>query len=892
MYGNPFLSPPTLVSPSHFVTHKQNALPFVPGLLQAPVTLSDDDFGRSVLTAPGQLLRWSTTVADDTPSYQYSNTQYYQQQQQPQYLDRGVPELIQDSSDSSPGGASLVFSPPLDSFNPSSTSSTSSLLFDQQQQPTWLPQYITMSDDGSNRNERASSVPVQTLPKPIRRRTQEWKDQQSFVPQYFGQQQLATNGAAVAGGAGGGAPSTFPPPMLQSNGMQQQQQFTPQQLQQQYILMQQQQQQQQLLLQQSLAASPHFQPPPQQIPFTSTSSPAFQLAPSGMYAPTTDHPLSLHEQQDLLDRVRRDLNGVDLDQIKGPLRALALDPSSSIGATATAGEGDSGSLYSSHRSFNDPAYGSQQAVELERQELLRKTVSPQEAFLDYDDVDHRLHPNQQSSPRTSNAFVGLGNTAPSLFAPLPTRDKLERGQQQVPRTPPPVSTTKLATIGSSTMADEKKHSSSSVNVVKARAGSPSMTTSPRSSARKPSHPFAVPDNAVSWVDRTGTEDKNKTTTTTKTTTNNGVEHTSNNVLKPTTSSSEDGDDDDYEVGGIASGVEDSSIRSTTTGGKTKADGTVVHPPVPSTTTLTDKGVDDVQHEPEPTLSDQDGPLADVVAELEQKTVKNNNNATTSTTTMTSDPLLADRYEVPPPPKTADMTPAFGFAPPPPAGAAATVENHNVKANEDEDDQSDIDGPNDMYASARPRREGNSETTGDYYYFDNRESSDENGVPRPHGAAQRRPGGSSVNQRKRSYGGAASSDGDASFQDDDDDDGWGSDYGFNTSHSNSKRKSNSNKDGSNQPHKRRRRAPKQQRDGDSIVTLQNGGVACPHINKDGLPCGTIFRRPYDLARHRETIHGEGKPGKKVDWNCQECGGTFSRKDALIRHARIRNHTSGL
>jgi hypothetical protein len=61
------------------------------------------------------------------------------------------------------------------------------------------------------------------------------------------------------------------------------------------------------------------------------------------------------------------------------------------------------------------------------------------------------------------------------------------------------------------------------------------------------------------------------------------------------------------------------------------------------------------------------------------------------------------------------------------------------------------------------------------------------------------------------------------------------------------------------------------------------------------CGVIFRRPYDLNRHEETIHGlAGKNGKsgKVTWVCKSCKGLFSRKDALIRHSRLRGHPSGL
>ncbi|KAG0144253.1 hypothetical protein CROQUDRAFT_108618 [Cronartium quercuum f. sp. fusiforme G11] len=71
----------------------------------------------------------------------------------------------------------------------------------------------------------------------------------------------------------------------------------------------------------------------------------------------------------------------------------------------------------------------------------------------------------------------------------------------------------------------------------------------------------------------------------------------------------------------------------------------------------------------------------------------------------------------------------------------------------------------------------------------------------------------------------------------------------------------------------------------------GSIRCDHVDKStGVTCDTVFRRPYDLARHKETIHDQGGPGnsRKPQWICKKCNGGFSRKDALIRHRRIRNH----
>jgi len=75
------------------------------------------------------------------------------------------------------------------------------------------------------------------------------------------------------------------------------------------------------------------------------------------------------------------------------------------------------------------------------------------------------------------------------------------------------------------------------------------------------------------------------------------------------------------------------------------------------------------------------------------------------------------------------------------------------------------------------------------------------------------------------------------------------------------------------------------------TYPTGPIMCGHVDeKTGEKCETMFRRPYDLARHKETIHDSEGPGgdRKPQWKCGQCGGSFSRKDALIRHCRTRNH----
>ncbi|KAL9084682.1 MAG: hypothetical protein Q9159_005112 [Coniocarpon cinnabarinum] len=65
--------------------------------------------------------------------------------------------------------------------------------------------------------------------------------------------------------------------------------------------------------------------------------------------------------------------------------------------------------------------------------------------------------------------------------------------------------------------------------------------------------------------------------------------------------------------------------------------------------------------------------------------------------------------------------------------------------------------------------------------------------------------------------------------------------------------------------------------------QTGPHRCTRNNPStGKPCNTVFSRPYDLTRHEDTIHGEGKKLK-----CQHCPEEklFSRNDALTRHLKV-------
>lgn len=95
---------------------------------------------------------------------------------------------------------------------------------------------------------------------------------------------------------------------------------------------------------------------------------------------------------------------------------------------------------------------------------------------------------------------------------------------------------------------------------------------------------------------------------------------------------------------------------------------------------------------------------------------------------------------------------------------------------------------------------------------------------------------------------------------------------------------------------------------------SSAIRCDYVFPvTGQTCGTIFHRMYDLARHRITLHLREEAqlvkdgmlnvdqcvvlGKEVDvqkalaeleWTCRVCGATFSRKDAMLRHERLRHH----
>lgn len=73
-----------------------------------------------------------------------------------------------------------------------------------------------------------------------------------------------------------------------------------------------------------------------------------------------------------------------------------------------------------------------------------------------------------------------------------------------------------------------------------------------------------------------------------------------------------------------------------------------------------------------------------------------------------------------------------------------------------------------------------------------------------------------------------------------------------------------------------------------TTSGSGAFRCLHPAADGgAPCPVSFRRSYDLARHRDSKHGDGAKASS-GWRCRTCGGEFARKDSLQRHAANKAH----
>ncbi|KWU41402.1 hypothetical protein RHOSPDRAFT_30521 [Rhodotorula sp. JG-1b] len=843
-----------------------------------------------------------------------------------------VPELVADDGNAP--------SPPV-SFSPPSPDTTSTAPAPPPVRPGLLPHSASKGSStsfygrsGSYHNgggfERASSVPAPECPRPMRRKTQESRDWPSFY---------SSSSSSSASSAGGGGSYLQTPGLTDSKPLVVDEPtsfITP-------------------TVSTAGATNPFdvssfaLSPPAPQYPFYSASP------------PYPDHPLLPSEQSDLLDRVRRDLLDVDLSSIKGPLRALALSSGVSEGARqfgggdrettptqnmAAAGVGSGGDpmLSSPHHSWNNANAASTAAQHLLRSPAMSSasdaTVSPQEAFLDYDEVDSRLH--DPSRPRGSDFGA-------SLFAPLPAT---------APPPPPVAEKRSPPTRGADASSPPPPSAAPTSPILRA--------TSPRAAhahghghhhSRRGPHPFSVPQNAVTWAEQRS--------------------RSGQRVLVGGDAADDDGDfgttggeEEEEEERVAATKVEEqvepaaAAVRGGFAAPRPPAESSSSLAPTPTPAAASTPTATPTPAQPQP----QSVVAASAAAAQEEQDIK---------------PFLVGKSALPP--STTSFNPLLpleavsqsvvrssgsgsgggggggfpGFAPPPPPQTGSGSAQPGMSAFQQELARQRGLGSSSVSegrsGTATPRRSAAATALAGLnqdLYSSVAAPEPEDGTPGLGSSSGGRP----QRQRKRSrmamsaYGDESEGEGreevpssttsrplgfaappakstlpappparrsksvEEEFFDDDGDDFAAaaeegeSDESYRSSGSSfgaTARRGHKAGGNAPPPNKRRRRAPASNvegggkkrssaNSGGSNAPVSSGGIECNHQNADGSICGVIFRRPYDLARHKETIHGEGLKGEKVkakEWRCEECGGTFSRKDALLRHGRIRGHVTG-
>lgn len=812
-----------------------------------------------------------------------------QSQSMMDYSTASLPDLIPDqgspSSSASAVSSQRIDSPPLQ--QPSSSSRQSL------HRPSLQSLNSDRSNGGSYRGEgRASSVPPPEFPRPMRRKTQENHHWPSFV---------SSNGSTSSSST---SSSQYLP--------------TPQQLPQHNL--------------------PYVdEPSSYTLPPSSASNSTFDPAslslspaqyPYAYQAPHTDHPLLPSEQSDLLDRVRRDLLDVDLSSIKGPLRALAL----SGGGGSDGGEGYT--MMSSLPSFNDyraslpstiaadrdktptpnyhrspPSTRSPAIAALQHSSEIG-TVSPQEAFLDYPAVDSKLHDLGEKDGKLARSDFGVG-VGHSLFAPLPTSIPLHPSQV-------PTSKNKIKPTNSKSSTTSLQNAfpavTTTVNSISSRSPTPQQSTSsvpptPASQSLKTSrnpHPFSVPQNAVSWATRRS----------------NSGRHLVGGIVDG------DVDDEDGDFG------EPSSSTEVTAGEEEEEyllDGVRRRAGLPQGFGRFDRkelGLEGLNSEVERARygTEREGEL------INSRPIKEENGR---------------MYGVPQPQEEEqEQEQAFSFIPPPPLTSRkqqfedppptfASPKKSFLFSSNSQHPTPIAPAPS-SHGTSTPRRAAAANALAGLQAQSSNSSLDEPNSAPSNSATTSTAANRSKRQRKRSRlaleededddeyreegdGGEEEEDaeiekGDESdeYQEggsltrkrrtsatqDESDESYRSSSNAPTPASSARRSGGGGgtKGGSSAP-KRRRRAPATE--GKSSSSTSKGSISCDHVSTStGEKCGVVFRRPYDLARHKETIHGETlggeklPPGKAKEWRCSECGGTFSRKDALLRHGRIRGHKPGV
>lgn len=508
----------------------------------------------------------------------------------------------------------------------------------------------------------------------------------------------------------------------------------------------------------------------------------------------------------------------------------------------------------------------QQQAPTSSTDALRKTVSPQEAFLDYEDVDTALHAN----PRYNSSFgVGVGTTrGTSFFAPLPalaaqyqrhsspaSSDSFSHSNQDGQRREaPPLTPSHLHhQVPTSPIPRGSPPPSAFVRASSLPPGSAGSVAT--ASAVRYGSRFAVPRNAVSWEDSHAVgEDEEEDDS-------EEVDEESDAVivkgflpLLPVRRDEEKEMSEDEDEEEVRTPAEIQSV---------------------------DLG--DRQHAP-PQAEEKEVQVMASLPPLPQSPIVNS-----PANSHRRQPSGSPAIDTPPrAPSAPAPTPPTMVLPPLPSHAVPTntrpsrlSTSSTTRPRPPVIDFDDEDEDSEMKAKTTEEDSGEEDDSDEY-------------VP---AASVPTGSGSGSGSRKRSRGPTVYAEDNSDDSDEFTDGGAEDEDAFEDEDEDRPRKSKASggggggggrrSGGPTLPNKRRRRAPPTS----SMIPTSSSAIRCMHQYSDGTFCGVIFRRPYDLARHKETIHGEGGKAKK-DWVCAECKGSFSRKDALIRHARIRNHEAGV
>ncbi|GAA5850885.1 hypothetical protein JCM3766R1_005912 [Sporobolomyces carnicolor] len=706
---------------------------------------------------------------------------------------------------------------------------------------------------------RASSVPPPEIPRPMRRKTQENLHWPSFVHTGSSSSSSSSASSSAASSSSNFLPTPqqhpllgFPTPSLSEHSPALHSAFDPSSL--------------SLFSNDSYGFLSSFQPP------------------------HTDHPLLPSEQSDLLDRVRRDLLDVDLSSIKGPLRALALSSSNAQPTysmtspfvtgddrdkTPTPRNGTGGAPAKMILSPRSPAIASQagfaarpggggaRARPQSKEADVFGTVSPQEAFLDYPAVDSKLHDLDPKDGKLARSDFGVG-VGHSLFAPLPTSPppptEAKSAKKQTPSTTPLARNPQPSTppTPSAVMTPNGNNSRSTTPLGGGSGGggggdatTTTTTATATATTKHGPHPFSVPQNAVSWATRRS---------------NSGRRIIS----------------DDNEDDGGSFGEEEEEEE-------------------PVSSTEVTAGEEEEQPEEESPINSWSLPRPRVAEQPEEEEEEE-----TKFSFVPPPPSSILQFAAPPP------APAFKSFDP--ASRSGTSTPRRAAAANALDDPSPLE-VNETGSTKRQRKRSRLAMEQDYAaqrVDDDDDEDQEDAMPGFAPPPSRKTTAVVEEQRGRGRG----EDDDEDEYDEDaaayDDNGDDSDESY---HSSSAATTPNVKNSMAPPPKRRRRGAATGSSSTTTTTpttttgnkatktttgrKSKGAITCDYVSStDGTVCGVVFRRPYDLARHKETIHGvtlrgdKLPPGKAKEWKCKECGGTFSRKDALLRHGRIRGHKPGV